>query len=96
MKRKLTKVQKIINFVYNKGPCTWTDIQKFITGCDDAQKIYNSSMRGCGASGIWKCVVKPARGRDYFLSRIQSGGTMKYVVTDNRTSMMKLKNNRYE
>jgi hypothetical protein len=101
MKKKLTKVQKIINFVYNNGPCTWTDIQMFITNWKGtAKELYESSERGYGCSGIWQCVTSPARGRHYFLDTKHcgppSGGTKKYVVVDSRTSLIKLKNNSYE
>ena len=87
--KKLTRTQKIINFVYNNGPSTWTDIQKFITGCDDAKKIYSSTMRGWGCSGIWKCVRRPARGRHYYIKRTKHEGL--YYVIDNRTGNIKLK-----
>ena len=99
MRKKLTRTQKIINFVYNNGPSTWTDIQKFITGCDDADKIYNSTLRGHACSGIWKCVRRPARGRHYYLcNKMDAYMTMengekqrRYVVIDNRTMNVKLK-----
>jgi len=97
--KKLTRTQEIINFVYNNGPCTWTDIQKFITGCDDTKKIYSSTMRGWACSGIWLCLRRPARGRHFFLSnkldayKTMQNGKMKrrYVVIDNRTMNVKLK-----
>ena len=90
MRKKLTRTQKIINFVYNNGPSTWTDIQKFITGCDDAKKIYNSTLRGHACSGIWKCVRRPARGRHYYIRKNTGSGL--YYVIDNRTGNIKLKN----
>ncbi len=99
MRKKLTRTQEIINFVYNNGPSTWTDIQKFITGCDDAKKIYSSTMRGWACSGIWKCLRRPARGRHYYLcNKMDAYMTMengekkrRYVVIDNRTMNVKLK-----
>ena len=93
MRKKLTRTQKIINFVYNNGPSTWTDIQKFITGCDDAKKIYNSTLRGNACSGIWKCLRRPARGRHFYISnKLKAFGPQRrYVVIDNRTGNVKLK-----
>ena len=94
--KKLTKTQKIINFVYNNGPSTWTDIQKIVTGCDNAEKIYNSSMRGWGCSGIWKCLRRPARGRHFYISNVNGfsfKNKRRYVVIDNRTGNVKLKKN---
>ena len=99
MRKKLTRTQEIINFVYNNGPCTWTDIQKFITGCDSPLKIYSSTMRGWGCSGIWLCAKRPARGRHYYIcNKMDAYMTMengdkkrRYVVIDSRTMNVKLK-----
>ena len=95
MKKKLTKVQEMINYVYNHGPCSWTDIQMFITDFEGTPKeLYKSNLRGYGSLGIWKCVRRPARGRHYFISNqdiYNNDCSKRYVVVDSRTMKTKWK-----
>ena len=86
-KKQLTKTQEMINFVYNNGPCTWTEIQLWLTGCPDAKTLYESTYRGYGGQSFWKTATQPARGRNYFIQK--SFG--KYVVIDKRTNGIKRK-----
>lgn len=89
MKKKLTITQKMINFVYNNGPSTWTEIQMYILGLHGykgtAQEMYKSSLRGYGSLGVWKCAKRSARGRNYYISNrdIHTNDVSKrYVVVD--------------
>lgn len=101
MKKELTITQKMINFVYNNGPSTWTEIQMYILGLHGyegtAQEMYKSTVRGYGALGVWKCAKRPAHGRRYYIKKqdIYCGYSKtfskKYVVVDAHTGETKNK-----
>ncbi len=71
----MTKTQRIIDYVGTKGPCTWTDIQKFIVEelCDGGKYDPSSTHRGWGTSGIWICAKNPARGRKDYITKGPNG-----------------------
>ena len=84
-KKQLTKTQEMINFVHNNGPCTWTEIQLWLTGCPDAKTLYESTYRGYGAMGIWKCAKRPARNRQYYITNEDIRFPGRYIAVDNKT-----------
>ena len=98
MGKKLTITQKMINFVYNNGPCTWTEIQMYILRLQGykgtAQEMYKGTLRGYGCLGVWKCAKQSARGRRYYISNqdIHTNDIdKKYVVVDSYTGKTKWK-----
>ena len=90
MAKKLTRTQEMINFVWNNGPSTWTEIQMYMLDWDGtAQELYNSSSRGYGAMGVWRTAKQPARNRQYYITKPK--GSKYYVVIDANTNKIHIK-----
>ena len=94
MAKKLTKTQKMINFVWNNGPSTWTEIQMYMLDWDGtAQELYESTSRGYGGLGVWKTATSSARNRQYHITK---HGTH-YVVIHSDTNKIHMKDkHRYD
>ena len=90
MAKRLTKTQKMINFVWNNGPSTWTEIQMYMLDWDGtAQELYKSTSRGYGGLGVWKTATSSARNRQYHITKPK--GSKYYVVIDDTTNKIHIK-----
>jgi len=90
MAKKMTRTQEMINFVWNNGPSTWTEIQMYMLDWDGtAQELYNSSSRGYGGLGVWKTAKQPARNRQYYITK--PAGSKYYVVMDSESNKIQIK-----
>ena len=90
MAKKLTKTQKMINFVWNNGPSTWTEIQMYMLDWDGtAQELYKSTSRGYGGLGVWKTATSSARNRRYYITKL--AGSKYYVVYDDYADEVHIK-----
>ena len=90
MAKKMTRTQEMINFVWNNGPSTWTEIQMYMVGWDGtAQELYKSCARGYGGLGVWKTARQSARNRQYYITKPK--GSKYYVVMDATTNKIQIK-----
>ena len=86
--KKLTRTQEMINFVWNNGPSTWTEIQRYMVGWDGTdQELCKSGARGYGAMSFWKTARSSARNRQYHMTK---HGTH-YVVIHSDTNKIHMK-----
>ena len=76
-----TKVQKMINYVKDNGPCRWVDIQKNVV-CDGLLYSASRTTRGHGCSGVWVCVKQPARGRNEYIRKDIKDGLYRAFIKD--------------
>jgi len=90
MAKKLTRTQEMINFVWNNGPSTWTEIQKYMLDWDGTdQELYKSCARGTGAMSWWRTAKMSARSRQYYITK--PAGSKYYVVMDANTNKIHIK-----
>ena len=88
--KKLTRTQEMINFVWNNGPSTWTEIQRYMVGWDGTdQELCKSGARGIGAMSWWKTARQSARNRQYYITK--PAGSKYYVVMDANTNKIHIK-----
>jgi len=96
--KKLTRTQEMINFVWNNGPSTWTEIQRYMVGWDGTdQELCKSGARGYGAMSFWKTARQPARNRQYYITKPKghlidfAPSNKYYVVIDATTNQIHVK-----